>query len=440
MNNLLIISKIAFYINNPKIVKLFFYLKDYRNLINTSISDFNKLYILYGNHSCTDLKSIRALITHKIRFKPPYIHKFRKYYLPSIIDSAAYNGNLDTIQWLYQNNYWKDQLNNSNFRMLLYNKVFDSKQFGNDFQYDAFDSNYSLTYAAINGHLEIVKFLYHNNSFNNIENAFDLVAENGHLEVLKWFFANFTLNQLNISSLAMDLASQNGHLEVVKWLNLTLTVYNDHLAVIKLLNSTSVESNDPIDFNFYKNSMDTFIIPLKYPIEKAKCTPCAMDLAAKNGHLEVIKWLHHYRTEGCSYRAMNWAANNGHLEVVKWLHENRKEGCTKEAFYWAATSGHLDVIKFIHQNYKEIKCAAFTLTVAASQGKFEVVKWLCQNRSESFNFVDAIYVAKNRGHLEIANWIDKYYSPQSRIINSTYHLFSSVYNFFSNTINSINME
>lgn len=26
---------------------------------------------------------------------------------------------------------------------------------------------------------------------------------------------------------------------------------------------------------------------------------------------------------------MDWAASNGHLEVVKWLHYNRTEGCSQ---------------------------------------------------------------------------------------------------------------
>jgi ankyrin repeat protein len=37
---------------------------------------------------------------------------------------------------------------------------------------------------------------------------------------------------------------------------------------------------------------------------------------------------------------MHWAARNGHLEVVQWLHENRKEGCTINAMNWAAECGH----------------------------------------------------------------------------------------------------
>ena len=52
-----------------------------------------------------------------------------------------------------------------------------------------------------------------------------------------------------------------------------------------------------------------------------------MNWASENGHLEVVKWLHSNRTEGCTRRAMDMASENGHLEIVKWLHFNRTEGC-----------------------------------------------------------------------------------------------------------------
>lgn len=59
-----------------------------------------------------------------------------------------------------------------------------------------------------------------------------------------------------------------------------------------------------------------------------KCTKKAMDLAAENGHLSVVKWLNSHRIEGCTTNAIALAARNGHLDIVMWLHENRKEGCT----------------------------------------------------------------------------------------------------------------
>jgi Ankyrin repeats (many copies) len=65
-------------------------------------------------------------------------------------------------------------------------------------------------------------------------------------------------------------------------------------------------------------------------------TTFAIDVAAENGHLRVVEWLHVNRTEGCTTCAMDWAARNGHLAVVQWLHENRTEGCTTYAMDWAS--------------------------------------------------------------------------------------------------------
>ena len=55
-----------------------------------------------------------------------------------------------------------------------------------------------------------------------------------------------------------------------------------------------------------------------------------MDKAAEEGNLQLLIQLH---TKGnkCTTCAMDDAARNGHLEIIKWLHENRTDGCTKSA-------------------------------------------------------------------------------------------------------------
>jgi len=103
-----------------------------------------------------------------------------------------------------------------------------------------------------------------------------------------------------------------------------------------------------------------------------------LDYAASLGNLEVIKWLHENRQEGCTINAMNWAAYNGYIEVVKWLHENRKEGCTIKAMDYAAENGHLEVVKWLHENRKE-GCTIRAMDNAAYYGHIEVVKWLNDN-------------------------------------------------------------
>ena len=50
---------------------------------------------------------------------------------------------------------------------------------------------------------------------------------------------------------------------------------------------------------------------------------------------------------------MNKAAENGHLDIVKFLHYNRIEGCTTDAMDHAAEYGHLDIVKFLQNNRKD---------------------------------------------------------------------------------------
>ena len=128
-----------------------------------------------------------------------------------------------------------------------------------------------------------------------------------------------------------------------------------------------------------------------------------MDYAAQQGHLEVVKWLHENRTEGCTTKAMNWAAENGHLEVVKWLHENRTEGCTTQAMDWASCNGHLNVVKWLHENRTE-GCTIKAMNWAAHNGHLEVIKWLHENRTEGCT-VNAMNWAVHNGHLEVIKWL-----------------------------------
>ena len=96
--------------------------------------------------------------------------------------------------------------------------------------------------------------------------------------------------------------------------------------------------------------------------------------AAMNGHLEVVKWLHEFRSEGCTKDAINLAACNGHLEVMKWLHENRTEGRTKWAMSYAASNGHLEIVKWLHENKYEGCTQA--MDYATRNDHLEIVEYL----------------------------------------------------------------
>ena len=77
-----------------------------------------------------------------------------------------------------------------------------------------------------------------------------------------------------------------------------------------------------------------------------------MDWAAENGHIEIVKWLHENRTEGCTKHAMNWAAYNGHVEIVKWLHENRNEAYIESALLISKRYNHTKIVEYLQQYIK----------------------------------------------------------------------------------------
>ena len=86
---------------------------------------------------------------------------------------------------------------------------------------------------------------------------------------------------------------------------------------------------------------------------EAKCSTHAMDNAAKNGHLDVVKWLHENRIEGCTDDAMEKAAENGHYEIVKWLYKNRCEGCIGTSILSAYSNKHYQIVTWLYEKQNE---------------------------------------------------------------------------------------
>ena len=367
MNQLIIIHKIVLYLKNPKLVKLFFFLNQYRLLIQSSNSHYDQINKLYGykTHNFKNLRSFLSMIRLKIpfphqKYRPPYIND--ELY-PTVL--AASNGQLDIIKWLVNSP----------------ETYYDLSKYS----HKAMDS------AAKYGHLEIVKWIFENQtnigmslSSNNVRKicsyeSLKWATINGHFEILKFLIENIIINYPNHSVYTfclIDYAANNGHLEIIKWL---------HEYDIK---KRLTEQND--------NSQPNTLYLSGYTI----CSNHAMDYAAKKGHLEIVKWLHENRTEGCTIDAMNQAACNDHLEVIKWLHENRAEGCTTMAMDWAAMVGNLEMVKWLHENRTE-GCTVEAINGASRHNNtFETIKWLLENRNEGFTSF-AINNAICHGRLEI---------------------------------------
>ncbi len=75
--------------------------------------------------------------------------------------------------------------------------------------------------------------------------------------------------------------------------------------------------------------------------------------AARNGHLECLKYLHEEAKAPWDSLTASWAAQNGHLHILEYLVECKHEfKLDILACQYAAMNGHLDCLKYLHETAK----------------------------------------------------------------------------------------
>lgn len=98
-------------------------------------------------------------------------------------------------------------------------------------------------------------------------------------------------------------------------------------------------------------------------------------LAAREGHLSILKWL---RSNGCKWDSttMALAARGGHLEILKWSMRNGADWdsscCT-----WSAWGGHLEVLQWARAH--GCPWDHWTCLWAAERHHHHVLRWAREN-------------------------------------------------------------
>lgn len=82
------------------------------------------------------------------------------------------------------------------------------------------------------------------------------------------------------------------------------------------------------------------------------CSKNAFCWSARNGYLNVVKWLHYHHRD-TSYIAIDYAAMNGHLDIVKWLLINSNEGMGIDALFNAISFKHFNTTKFLYNIFTD---------------------------------------------------------------------------------------
>jgi hypothetical protein len=128
-------------------------------------------------------------------------------------------------------------------------------------------------------------------------------------------------------------------------------------------------------------------------------------IAAKRGHLEVLKWA---RSNNCHWDSWTCtiAARYGHLEVLKWARSNN---CPWDKWVCASASdgGHLKVLQWLKS--QECPWDSETCMYAAYRGHLEVLRWARSNDCPWDEWT-CINAAKH-DRLEVLQWAIEHGCP-----------------------------
>ncbi|CAH0519874.1 unnamed protein product [Peronospora belbahrii] len=136
-------------------------------------------------------------------------------------------------------------------------------------------------------------------------------------------------------------------------------------------------------------------------------SPNAMTVAARHGHLELLKWLFRNACGKYSTEVMNVAVRYGHLRIVQWLHVRQSKSCTSDAMEIAAYNGHLEILKWLYANRSE-SCSSLAIEYAVKQGHLRIAFWLHNNVRQKKSL--SLYVKGNaRSAFDMVLFLRKYY-------------------------------
>ena len=143
---------------------------------------------------------------------------------------------------------------------------------------------------------------------------------------------------------------------------------------------------------------------LKWAREEKKCEwdSGTINAAAEQGNLEMVKYCVAnacpINTYACAY-----AAKNGHLEVLKYLHEEVKAPWDSLTARWAALNGHLHILEYLVER-KFDKYSGFECQFAAEKGHLDCLKYLHETAKAPWD-EDAVYFAHENNHTECVQYL-----------------------------------
>ncbi|KAG7383358.1 hypothetical protein PHYPSEUDO_003738 [Phytophthora pseudosyringae] len=269
--------------------------------------------------------------------------------------------------------------------------------------------------AAAHGHIELLEWMEEQIPQSEMVGALMRAAENGHLNVVQWLIErDWNDEDLDSSDSDSDSDDWDGGYGYNGWggrrertrpthitsvggeacLDIHAAAINGHLEVAKYLHARvdrALTRDDEKDERKRRaKTVKSLARRLGESNNAAMVSGATMVLAAKNGFLHVVQWLHdefsvdttmdlyedyNIREEKVD-TAMDMAASHGHLAVLQYLHEigksfratpKRQRTSSIDSLY-EFFSGPAKVLKTIPP-----KCTTAAMNGAAAHGRLDIV-------------------------------------------------------------------
>lgn len=133
-----------------------------------------------------------------------------------------------------------------------------------------------------------------------------------------------------------------------------------------------------------------------------------MGHAARQGHLEIVRWLYERRSEGHTTTAMESASCAAHFHVVRWLHEHCGEPLVEDTPCAAVSEGGVGTVQWVLANIKTLELSPHPAEIAVGSGDFEVTMALHSDGRSAFT-KSCLTSAYWEDRFEILQWLMRNY-------------------------------
>jgi len=183
---------------------------------------------------------------------------------------------ISTLEVAWENqSFWGDRLNETNF----------------------------CTEAARTNKLELLKWAREEKKCEWDKETINVVASRGNLEMMKYC----VVEGCHISHVTSEYAGANGHLHILKY------IHKDPMAI---------------------------------------CFPLPVRSAARKGHLHILEYLFKFKQDSIEWHSASFsiAARNGHLDCLKFLRETVKARWDEDAVRQAHENNHPECLQYLLDN------------------------------------------------------------------------------------------